>query len=279
MSESLRLARPLTLTQMAASKLREAIISGQFQPGQRLVELELSERFGVSRAPLREAFLILAGEGLVHMRQNRGCYVVNPSVDELEHMVFFRAVIEGAAAGLITSVRDPAKLDLLEAARQRMITTSKIKDNMPFLEAHWVFHSSIIFNSDNPFLIESWGKIGTMFRIFMGKTFVRLGNRAETLNTVDGFLRYFRSGSPEKAEALVRSVILWSGFKLLDTTIPNKVASYVTHQVGPEAAIVPIAPEDLAARLRLPPATPEPVLPAAGLRAKKRQKWNLPQAS
>jgi DNA-binding GntR family transcriptional regulator len=268
MSESLRLARPLTLTQMAASKLRDAIISGQFQPGQRLVELELSDSFGVSRAPLREAFRILAGEGLVDIRQNRGCTVVNPSTEELEQMVFFRSLIEGAAAGLITSLRDPAKLDLLEAARQRMISTSRIKDNMPFLEAHWVFHSSIIFHSGNLFLVDSWNRIGTMFRIFMGKTFVRLGDRAETLNTIDGFLRYFRNGTPEKAEALVRSVILWSGFRLLDTTIPNAVASYVTHEVGPGAQVVAIEPERLAARLRLPPA-PRPA--ATGPRAKKRQ--------
>ena len=277
MSESLRLARPLTLTQMAVSKMRDGIISGRFQPGQRLVELELSESLGVSRAPLREAFLILAGEGLVDMRQNRGCHVVNPSVDELEHMVFFRSLIEGAAAGLITAVRDPAKLDLLEAARQRMIAASKIKDNVPFLEAHWVFHSSIMFHSDNPFLIESWNKIGTMFRIFMGKTFVKLGNREETLNTVDGFMGYFRSGSPEMAEALVRSVILWTGFKLLDTTIPNKVASYVTLQIGPGAAVVPIAPGDLAARLRSPAGAPATVN-AGRVRAKKQQKQVSPQA-
>ena len=271
MSEHLRLARPLTLTQMAARQMRDAILSGQFQPGQRLVELELSESFGVSRAPLREAFRILAGEGLVILRQNRGCHVVNPSIEELEQMVVFRAVIEGAAAGLITSMRDPASLDLLEAARQRMVTASKVQDNVSFLDAHWVFHSSIIFHSDNAFLIESWNRIGTVFRIFMGKTFVKLGSREDSLNTIDGFLRYFRTGTPEKAEALVRSVILWAGFRLLDTTIPNTVASYVTHQIGPGAEVVGIARDELAARLRAPSVTASPAVEAAEPRAKKRQ--------
>ena len=258
MTSNLRLARPPTLTQLAVDQLRDAIVSGRFQPGQRLVEMDLSESFGVSRAPLREAFRILAGEGLIEIRQNRGCTVVDPSIAELEQMVLFRALIEGAAARLVTARRDAAALERLGELHQTMVDARTIKNNMPFLEAYWTFHRSLVAFSGNTLLIQSWNNIGALLRIFISRSNSHFEDRREIINTLDGFLRCFRSGDALQAETVVRSMMIWMGYTLLGTRIPDDVAGYVTCVIGADATVIAIDPAQLPARQdkAAPPAEP-----------------------
>jgi DNA-binding GntR family transcriptional regulator len=250
MNESLRLARPPTLAQMAVDQLRDAIVSGRFQPGQRLVEMELSESFGVSRAPLREAFRILAAEGLIEFRQNRGCIVANPSLEELEQVILFRALIEGAAARLVTARRDKAALDHLAAIHQQMAASGRAKDNLPFLDAYWAFHRSLTAFSGNNLLLQSWNTISTTHQIFMSRSYSHFEDRREIITSTQGFLRCFRAGDASQAEAVVRSMIVWMGYTLLDSLIPADVADYVTHIIDEEGRVARIDPHQLSARKR-----------------------------
>ena len=73
-----------TSAQRAAGALRELILRGEFATGTRLGEVELAERLGVSRTPVREALTRLAAEGLVELVPNRGARVSSWTVAELE---------------------------------------------------------------------------------------------------------------------------------------------------------------------------------------------------
>lgn len=87
---------PLRLN--AADAIREAIISGDFGPNQRLVEAELSQQFDTSRAAVRNALVQLATEGLVERIQNRGARVRAVSLDEAIEITEVRMVLEGLCA-------------------------------------------------------------------------------------------------------------------------------------------------------------------------------------
>jgi len=278
MNPNLRITRPPTLTQMAVDQLRDAIVSGRFQPGQRLVEMDLSESFGVSRAPLREAFRILAGEGLIEIKQNRGCTVVNPSLQELEQMLLFRALIEGTAARLITARQDQIALDRLTVLHQTMVGCRKMKNNLPFLDAYWEFHRSLVLLTGNSLLIQSWNAIGAMLRIFMSRSYSHFEDRREIINTLEGFLRCFRAGDAARAETVVRSMMIWMGHTLLDTLIPQDVAGYVTHVIGPNANVMAIDAEQLAARRKPNPSAAESAVATIGTRSKIRQRGITTQA-
>jgi DNA-binding GntR family transcriptional regulator len=78
--------------------IREAIISGEFAPKQRLVEADLSERFGASRSGVRSALFELANEGLVERVQNRGARVRAVTLDEAIEISEIRMVVEGLCA-------------------------------------------------------------------------------------------------------------------------------------------------------------------------------------
>lgn len=78
--------------------IREAIISGEFVPNQRLVEADLSTQFDASRASVRSALLELANEGLVERIQNRGARVRAVSLDEAVEISEVRMLLEGLCA-------------------------------------------------------------------------------------------------------------------------------------------------------------------------------------
>ncbi|WP_067476374.1 GntR family transcriptional regulator [Actinomadura hibisca] len=81
-----------------AARLREAILDGEFVPGQRLIEQDLTERFATGRAAVRAALLELAGEGLIERVQNRGARVRAVSLDEAIEICELRMVVEGLCA-------------------------------------------------------------------------------------------------------------------------------------------------------------------------------------
>lgn len=80
-----------------AVSLREMIVDGQFEPGERLVERDLADRFGVSRIPLREAIQQLEREGLVEIFRNRGASVRMLTVSDVNEIYDLRALLEGDA--------------------------------------------------------------------------------------------------------------------------------------------------------------------------------------
>lgn len=78
--------------------LRCSILAGEFAPGERMLEVHLSERLKVSRTPIRAALQSLAGEGLLVHSPNRGYYVREFSLDDIVQAYEIRAVLEGLAA-------------------------------------------------------------------------------------------------------------------------------------------------------------------------------------
>jgi DNA-binding GntR family transcriptional regulator len=94
------MAASLTLPFALAERLREMIIEGELAPGARLNERGLCERLGVSRTPLREAFRVLAAEGLVDLQPNRGAQVVAFSDDDIRESFEVMGALEALSGEL-----------------------------------------------------------------------------------------------------------------------------------------------------------------------------------
>jgi DNA-binding GntR family transcriptional regulator len=102
----MRVARAgLSFADQAEQALREQIVSGRRQPGQRLNEVELSAELGVSRGPVREAMQRLARDGLVHMEAHRGAFVRRLDHDDVLALYEVRISLETTAAQLAASRR------------------------------------------------------------------------------------------------------------------------------------------------------------------------------
>ena len=87
----------LPLRDVVFNTLRRAILKGELKPGERLMEIQLAQRLGVSRTPVREAIRKLELEGLVNMMPRRGAVVAEITLQDLEDVLEVRAVLEELA--------------------------------------------------------------------------------------------------------------------------------------------------------------------------------------
>ncbi len=101
--------------------LRDAIVSAEFHPGQRLSEAELAERLGVSRTPIREALVRLRDDRLVEIVPQLGTYVSRISRQAIDDAQFVREALEGAAVRIAATRVRPEDVAALDAiiVRQR----------------------------------------------------------------------------------------------------------------------------------------------------------------
>jgi DNA-binding GntR family transcriptional regulator len=104
-----------------AESIRAAIVGGEFAPGQRLVEVDLCERFGISRFVTRAALQELAAQGLVAFERNRGARVREISIAEAIEITEVRRLLEGhqaaRAAGRVTRAQATALLAIISDMR------------------------------------------------------------------------------------------------------------------------------------------------------------------
>lgn len=114
----------------AREALREAILRGDYLPGERLVEAQLSERLGASRHNVRAALQDLAGEGLVEVLRHRGAHVRKVSLPEAVEITEVRMVVEGLIAARAAELVTPAQateLDEIGTLMRRAVETREFR--------------------------------------------------------------------------------------------------------------------------------------------------------
>ncbi|MDP9763229.1 GntR family transcriptional regulator [Deinococcus enclensis] len=111
-----RFERPSLIREGVYHHLRRAILDGDFTPGERLGEVELGEKLGVSRTPIREALLRLTQEGLLTAEANKGVRVRTVSADEARDTYTVRAELDALAAALAATHHTPDDAHALHAA-------------------------------------------------------------------------------------------------------------------------------------------------------------------
>ncbi len=114
------MTRPLTSAERTHTALRDLIMGGDLAPGARLAEVELADRLGVSRTPVREALSRLAAEGLVEVVPNRGARVATWTVAELEGVFDLRSELEPQLTARAVPNARPADVEELDALARRM---------------------------------------------------------------------------------------------------------------------------------------------------------------
>jgi DNA-binding GntR family transcriptional regulator len=154
--------RDLKLTDLAASHepiarriskaLRQAIVTMRVMPGEMLSEQEIAQHFGVSRQPVREAFIKLAEAGLVRVLPQRGTLVVKISVAAVEDARFVRVAIECALTrrAALAIETDPQGLAPLEALLQAQEQVSVERDAERFFQLDEDFHRALAALAGRP---------------------------------------------------------------------------------------------------------------------------------
>ena len=145
-----------TLPEAAAERLRTLIIEGSLAPGTRLNERELSEQLGVSRTPLREAFRILAGDGLLVQLPNRGAQVVALSAEDVRHAFDVMGALEGLAGELAVTRVTGADIEALRALQAEMETAHAAGDLPTYYRINRAIHDRLNEIAGNPTLAHTY---------------------------------------------------------------------------------------------------------------------------
>ena len=134
-------------------ELESAILSGQFKPRERLIEMDLIGRFGVSRTVVREAFSKLEAKGLIRSTPYRGVVVADLTVKEIEEIYFVRVAVEKIAARLV--VENIRAEEILALKRMNQEVEDHLRRKTPhMIEKDWEFHRAIFRTCPNRYLFE-----------------------------------------------------------------------------------------------------------------------------
>jgi len=147
--------------------IRAAILNGTLRTGAPLVEAQLAEQMGVSRAPIREALLKLEEQGLVVNIPYRGTYVTEVTPRKIQEIIPLRAVLESLAVERALPVVRNGKMEQLEQALRRMREAGDSGNASALVDAHLGFHRVFFELADNAMLLQFWTIMEEQLRLYL----------------------------------------------------------------------------------------------------------------
>jgi DNA-binding GntR family transcriptional regulator len=200
-----QIRRQKSLTEQATDAIRARIVSGEFHFGEALSEIALATELGVSKTPVREAFLQLKNEGLVEILPQRGTFVFQMTGEQLRQLAEMRELLE--TASLRFAMRDGTFLaDRLQAIIDRMAVAVDERDHAAYRRHDAEFHQAIITASGNAFIDSAYSVIA--FRLQALRN--RLSLEAQHWPSFDGHkdvARHVRDNNVDAAQAKLREHI------------------------------------------------------------------------
>ncbi len=229
---------PERLSERLRESIEEAIATGRLLPATRLDEVDLATRFGVSRTPIREAFNLLLGEGLIETRPGRGVVVSRVTPERLIEMFEVMAELEVMCAQLAARRMSEEELAAIEKAHAACQGAVDARDPEAYFYANEHFHYAIYTASHNGFLFEQASALQRKLRPYR-RLQLRVRNRiqrsfAEHQTIVDAL----REGNAEQLLTSVRNHVLVQGERFADLVSSLSRLDAPAPKADPAVAIV-----------------------------------------
>lgn len=196
-----------------AQELEELIFNGTFRDGDRLDEVRLSERFNVSRTPLREAFQRLALSGLVELIPRRGAFVRQPGPMELMEMFEVMAELEAVCGRLAARRIDEVALEKLRVLNAKCQQAVKTNDTESYYLENERFHKLIYHESGNGFLEQEAVRLHHRLKPFRRLQLRLRGRMEQSMSEHEAVVEALASGDPERSANALRNHVAVQGEK------------------------------------------------------------------
>lgn len=186
--------------------IREDLKSGAFEPGQRLVEVELAEKYGVSRTPVREALFQLTRGGFLDSSE-RGYTVPTYSKKDTIHRLEVKRLLAPPLVRQLADSVTPLQVKRLAKLVEQQ-RAAKIAGNVErFNEANHAFRTEYCMMCENPFLGRSLSLIEDQFEVSRGRLHHIDENRRLSLEYNEKLLAAFETHDPTVAEAVTNEFL------------------------------------------------------------------------
>lgn len=194
-----------SLVVLAANEIRKKILSGEYAPGERLIEERLTEELAISRPPLREALRLLENEGLILNRPRRGTFVSTLTDQDVYEILTLRSALERTAFELGVPVRDPGLLAPAKAALTEMERCATASDRGALVQAGYAFHAALIGIAHHRRLSDIYASVQRQLLLCMSRNLIARERYFEDLHEHVArhrrLLETVEAGDPEAALA------------------------------------------------------------------------------
>lgn len=203
---------------LAYHKIKSKILSQEYAPGFQLKEVQLSKEIGLTRTPVREAFIRLEREGLLRIFPNRGAFVIELSAKEVEDLYEVREALEVMAVHLAVrrSNRDEtSNLKKMLNKTNQLYQRGVVKN---YEDPRFDFHLELITLGKNEKLISTWKMLAAQLSMIRIKSSMTQKRYLRALEEHLGILKHIEAGDSTKAEKLLKThmnkskVIILSSF-------------------------------------------------------------------
>lgn len=196
-----------------ADALESLILTGQFADGERLDEVQLADRFQVSRTPLREAIQKLAATGLVEQRPHRGAFVRQPGPVELLEMFEYMAELEASCARLAAPRITDDAIAALNAINARSHAAVEARDADAYYAENETFHATIYRQSGNTLLEADCLRLQRRLSPFRRRQLRLRGRLGQSMGEHEAIVAALAKGDAAGAAETMRNHVAVQGEK------------------------------------------------------------------
>lgn len=206
-SSELTTLRTSSLTSVVEKEVERMILGGALQPGERLNEFQLANRFGMSRGPLREAMRSLNARGFVDVVRNRGVFVRQIPVEEALEIYDLRSALFGLAGRLLADRLTDEMLMTLKSYLKRMDTSAEDQDFEAYYPLNLEFHAFLVTATGNKTLKREYQSFVDRLHLCRARTLVQANGLAVSNHEHREMVDALASGNVARAqEAFFRHV-------------------------------------------------------------------------
>lgn len=192
-----------SLDRKAATQLRDAVLSGELAPGQRLTEQQIASQLGLSRGTVRTALHRLASEGLIVQNMYSSWEVMRLTSEDAHELYTLRASLEGLAGRLAVRIMSPEKCRMLSESFQNLLDASTSGSSKQLADADLDLHRTIVALSENKRLIHHYQQVEMQLRMYIASINAELTNPETVAAVHKPMVDALLSENAEAAERLL----------------------------------------------------------------------------
>jgi phosphonate utilization transcriptional regulator len=196
---TIELLRTASLSSAAQQEIERMILDGEIGPGSKLTEAWLSERLGVSRGPIREAFRMLEDSGLVRQEKNRGVFVRDIPLEEALEIYDLRAAMDELVGRRLAETITPEQLKTARAIVERMDVAARAGDADAYHLLNLEFHDALVGFTGNRKLAGVYRRLVKELALFRRRNLRDQQLLPHSAAEHRGILKAIASGDPEQA--------------------------------------------------------------------------------
>lgn len=199
----LKMEEDMPLRDVVFQTLREGILTGELKPGERLMEIHLANRLGVSRTPVREAIRMLELEGLVTMIPRKGACVASISKQDLQDVLELRRALDSLAVKLACERILPEQLRALQDAAKEFEQSTVSNNAKEIAQADVRFHDIILDAAGNKRLIQMVNNLAERVFRYRLEYVKDRNNHAQLVKEHAKILEYIEKKDSEAAQRAI----------------------------------------------------------------------------